>query len=147
MSAAVLKFKDLGIKEFVKDLELTELGNHIAAKLREMTGKKRKNVDGRPFWNAPISTFRNTHIPGSVEPIQSSRKSPRLTPSSRVSHTSIFNFANRPITNHGFFGYPCHSLMPNLAQEHSGSQGPQDENTSGSIVDDFMVPFDPFSGC
>ena len=49
MSAAVLKFKDLGINEVVKDLELTELGNHIVATLREMTGKKRKDVDGKAF--------------------------------------------------------------------------------------------------
>ncbi len=49
MSVAVLKFKDLGINEFVRDLELTELANHIAAKLRDMTGKKRKDVHGKPF--------------------------------------------------------------------------------------------------
>ncbi|KAJ5532734.1 hypothetical protein N7494_009286 [Penicillium frequentans] len=45
MNAAVLKFKCLGIDRIVKDMGLTQLGNHIAATLREMTGRKRKDVD------------------------------------------------------------------------------------------------------
>lgn len=47
MTAAALRFKSLGIDKLVEDLELSELGNHVSAKLREMTGKKRKDADGR----------------------------------------------------------------------------------------------------
>ena len=84
MSAAVLKFKDLGINEVVKDLKLTELGNHIAATLREMTSKKRKDVDGRPFEMLQFRSIANAYVSESGASVHSSRKSPRLTPSSRI---------------------------------------------------------------
>jgi hypothetical protein len=47
MSAAAVRFTALGICELVKSLELSELGNHIAQKLREMTTKKRRRADGK----------------------------------------------------------------------------------------------------
>ena len=171
MSAAVLKFKDLGINEVVKDLELTELGNHIAATLREMTGKKRKGVDGKPFLNASVSISRNAYVSESGESFHSSRKSPRLTPSSRILALALQSgletpppestaagtdghpilrysiFVNTSIANHGLFSHPCYSLMPTLAQEYSDSQGPQDENASSHMVDDLVVPWDPFISC
>jgi hypothetical protein len=53
MSAAVLKFKSLGIDKLVKDLELSGLGNSIAAMLGELTSNKRKDVDGKPFIISP----------------------------------------------------------------------------------------------
>lgn len=64
MTAAVVKFKSLGIEKMVKNLELSELGNHIAVKLREMTGKKRKEVDGKrnPFRNALCLNSPNTYM-------------------------------------------------------------------------------------
>ncbi|KAL8953299.1 MAG: hypothetical protein Q9222_000823 [Ikaeria aurantiellina] len=46
MKTATKKFKDLGIDDLVEKLELSELGNHIAATLRDMTSKKRKDVEG-----------------------------------------------------------------------------------------------------
>ncbi|KAF5136397.1 hypothetical protein E5D57_000158 [Metarhizium anisopliae] len=55
MTAAALRFKSLGIDKLVEDLELSELGNHISAKLREMTGKKRKYADGRLSSSALVS--------------------------------------------------------------------------------------------
>ncbi|KAM0345631.1 hypothetical protein ACHAPU_006285 [Fusarium lateritium] len=45
MSAAAARFTTLGICELVKDLDLSELGNHIAQRLKEMTTKKRFCVD------------------------------------------------------------------------------------------------------
>lgn len=63
MNTAVLKFKSLGIDDVVKNLKLAELGNNIAAKLREMTGKKRKDVNGKPFGKASILINRNAYIP------------------------------------------------------------------------------------
>lgn len=87
MNAAVLKFKCLGIDRIVKDMELTQLGNHIAATLREMTGRKRKDV-GESFLDASFLTNRNAYIPGPGGMVQSTWKSPRLTaaiPSARVS--------------------------------------------------------------
>lgn len=53
MSAAVLKFKSFGIDKLVKDLELSELGNSIAAMLGELTSNKRKDVDGKSFIISP----------------------------------------------------------------------------------------------
>ncbi|KAG8407938.1 hypothetical protein J3458_020246 [Metarhizium acridum] len=78
MSAAALKFKSLGIDKLVEDLELSELGNHIATKLREMTGKKRKDAD--------------------EEPNQNTRKSPRLTPSSGAGELALVQPAGQLTT-------------------------------------------------
>lgn len=47
MSAAAAKFRALGIHELVKDLELSELGNHVAQRLEEMTTGKRLRADGK----------------------------------------------------------------------------------------------------
>ncbi|KAL5083986.1 hypothetical protein Trisim1_012422 [Trichoderma cf. simile WF8] len=46
MNAAAIKFKELGIDELVKDLELSRLGNHIASALRDMTAKKHRPTNG-----------------------------------------------------------------------------------------------------
>jgi hypothetical protein len=59
MSAAAVRFTALGICELVKSLELSELGNHIAQRLREMTTKKRLRADGKlvrlfPFMLLPM---------------------------------------------------------------------------------------------
>jgi hypothetical protein len=47
MSAAAVRFTALGICELVKSLELSELGNHIAQRLQEMTAKTRHCTDGK----------------------------------------------------------------------------------------------------
>ncbi|KAF5664253.1 hypothetical protein FHETE_7135 [Fusarium heterosporum] len=47
MSAAALRFTSLGICDLVKELELSELGNYIAQRLKEMTTKKQFCVDGK----------------------------------------------------------------------------------------------------
>ena len=47
MNAAAHKLGSLGIHDLVKDFELSELGNHVAATLRDMTSKKRKSLEGR----------------------------------------------------------------------------------------------------
>ncbi|KAL7790522.1 hypothetical protein V8C43DRAFT_315880 [Trichoderma afarasin] len=44
MNAAAIKFKELGIDELVKDLQLSRLGNHIASALRDMTAKKNRHI-------------------------------------------------------------------------------------------------------
>lgn len=49
MNAAAIKFKELGIDELVKDLELSRLGNHIASALRDMTAKKHRPTNGKPY--------------------------------------------------------------------------------------------------
>ncbi|QYT03031.1 hypothetical protein H0G86_010006 [Trichoderma simmonsii] len=46
MNAAAIKFKELGIDELVRDLELSRLGNHIASALRDMTAKKNRHASG-----------------------------------------------------------------------------------------------------
>ncbi|KID95519.1 hypothetical protein MAJ_08545, partial [Metarhizium majus ARSEF 297] len=135
MTAAALRFKSLGIDKLVEDLKLSELGNHIAAKLREMTGKKRKDAD--------------------EEPNQNSRKSPRLTPSSGAGELGLVQPAGQlttppesmPAGIGGLFGHPTHSLMPPLAQEYSGDQERDREhhNTIGTMVDSFLAPYDPFN--
>ncbi|KAJ5219196.1 uncharacterized protein N7498_001295 [Penicillium cinerascens] len=45
MHATAFKLKSLGIDDLVRDLELSELGNHIAATLRDLTTRKRKDFD------------------------------------------------------------------------------------------------------
>lgn len=47
MSAAAVRFTALGICELVKSLELSELGDHIAQRLKEMTTKTRHCTDGK----------------------------------------------------------------------------------------------------
>lgn len=49
MNAAAIKFKELGIDELVRDLELSRLGNHIALALRDMTAKKNRHASGKPY--------------------------------------------------------------------------------------------------
>ncbi|KAL6815037.1 hypothetical protein J3E69DRAFT_358887 [Trichoderma sp. SZMC 28015] len=44
MNAAAIKFKELGIDELVKDLQLSRLGIHIASALRDMTAKKNRHT-------------------------------------------------------------------------------------------------------
>ena len=53
MNAAAQEFQSLGIGDLVRNLELSELGNHIAETLRDMTSKKRKNVEGKGFRSVP----------------------------------------------------------------------------------------------
>ncbi|PCD39309.1 hypothetical protein FGRA07_00580 [Fusarium graminearum] len=58
MSAAAAKFRALGIHELVKDLELSELGSHVAQRLEEMTTGKRLRADEpdqdpRRSWKTP----------------------------------------------------------------------------------------------
>ncbi|KAJ5294437.1 hypothetical protein N7508_009258 [Penicillium antarcticum] len=62
MSTAALKFKLGGIDDLVRDLELAQLGNHIATALREMTGKKRKDVGESSKITALDSTAEYTDI-------------------------------------------------------------------------------------
>ncbi|KAJ6140272.1 hypothetical protein N7471_006758 [Penicillium samsonianum] len=132
MNTAVLKFKSLGIDDVVKNLKLAELGNNIAAKLREMTGKKRKDVNGE-------------------RTIQSSRKSPRLTSSSSILALTLQSGQkttapeSMAAANQHLFDHPTESLMSTSAQEHVGNHGRQDQNTSGSVADDYVVPYDPFN--
>lgn len=45
MSAAAMRFTALGICELVKSLELSELGNHIAQRLKDMTTRQRHCTD------------------------------------------------------------------------------------------------------
>ncbi|QLI69463.1 uncharacterized protein G6M90_00g056100 [Metarhizium brunneum] len=135
MTAAALRFKSLGIDKLVEDLELSELGNHISAKLREMTGKKRKDAD--------------------EELNQNSRKSPRLTPSSGAGELGLVQPAGQlttppesmPAGIGDLFGHPTHCVMPPLAQEYSGHQERDREhhNTIGTMVDSFLAPYDPFN--
>lgn len=49
MNAAAVKFKELGIDELVRDSELSRLGNHIASALRDMTAKKHRHANGKPY--------------------------------------------------------------------------------------------------
>ncbi|KAJ5564675.1 hypothetical protein N7513_000917 [Penicillium frequentans] len=165
MNAAVLKFKYLGIDRIVKDMGLTQLGNHIAATLREMTGRKRKDV-GEFFLHASFLTNRNAYIPGPGEMVQSTWKSPRLTAgilSARVSqygqnptpprvpgsryrrqiHTCILGLINTCTTDH-IFGH-AESSMPDSAQDQPGIHGQQGSNTSNAM-DDCAVVFEPFNG-
>ncbi len=48
MSSTSVTFKELGICELVQNLQLSELGNHIAEELRDMTAQKRTHDNGRP---------------------------------------------------------------------------------------------------
>ena len=49
MRSTAIKLNTLGIDNLVKKLELAELGDHIAATLRDMTGRKRKDILGKPL--------------------------------------------------------------------------------------------------
>lgn len=49
MSAAAIKFKTLGIDELVKELGLSDLGEHIETFLREMKARKRARENGKYF--------------------------------------------------------------------------------------------------
>ncbi|KAJ5892371.1 hypothetical protein N7504_009062 [Penicillium tannophilum] len=125
MNAAVLKFKCLGIDRIVKDMGLTQLGNHIAATLREMTGRKRKDVG---------------------EMIQSTWKSPRLTaaiPSARVSQYGQNPTPPASLAADHIFGH-AEPSMPDSAQDQPGIHGQQDSNTSNAM-DDCTVAFEPFN--
>lgn len=93
MNAAVLKFKCLGIDNVVKDMQLTQLGDHIAATLREMTGRKRKDV-GEFFRDVPTLIHRHAYIPGSGDMFQSTWKSPRLTV--RISSALVSQYSQNP---------------------------------------------------
>lgn len=60
MNAAAMRFTSLGICELVKSLELSELGNDIAQRLKDMTTRQRHCTDGKlarllPFMNSPCS--------------------------------------------------------------------------------------------
>ncbi|KAL4750526.1 hypothetical protein BDW72DRAFT_193745 [Aspergillus terricola var. indicus] len=79
MHAAIIKLKSMGIDKLVKDLELSELGNHIAATLKDMTGRKRNGT--------------------SEDAIEGPRKLPRLTPSSSTSASHVL--AVHPCQNSG----------------------------------------------
>ncbi|KAL7953841.1 hypothetical protein V8C34DRAFT_320495 [Trichoderma compactum] len=83
MNAAAVKFKELGIDELVRDLELSRLGNHIASALRDMTAKKHGHIsDTNTAFFSPeyeftcqeqlISAMRSdcptNHLPASLLP-------------------------------------------------------------------------------
>ncbi|KHN97575.1 uncharacterized protein MAM_04590 [Metarhizium album ARSEF 1941] len=133
MTAATLRFKSLGIDELVEDLELSKLGSHIATKLREMTGKKRKDAD--------------------EEPSQNSRKSPRLTSASGElafapppGHLTTPPESTAPGIS-DLLDHPTHSLAPPLPQEYSSDQdqGVEDHNMSDTIADGPLATYDPFN--
>lgn len=63
----------------------------------------------------------------------------------RPSHNSNFGFFNTLTANQHLFDHPTESLMSTSAQEHVGNHGRQDQNTSGSVADDYVVPYDPFN--
>lgn len=58
----MFKLKSLGIDELVRDMELSALGEHVAARLREMTGKKRKIVNRKSIEETPMSIDGNAFI-------------------------------------------------------------------------------------
>ncbi|KAG2002774.1 hypothetical protein GB937_009540 [Aspergillus fischeri] len=116
--ASVIKLKSLGIDDLVRDLELSALGDHIAATLRDMTGRKRKDV------------------PGEIMP--GTRKSPRVTSSSpRV-------LAAQPGQN----PTPPESLAASTDGNNTLNPLGQLTSVSicRSIADDYAVPYnDPFN--
>ncbi|GFF30146.1 hypothetical protein IFM51744_01043 [Aspergillus udagawae] len=120
--ASVIKLKSLGIDDLVRDLELSALGDHIAATLRDMTGRKRKDVSGEI-------------MPGS-------RKSPRMTssPSLLPSNARTAQPGQNPT--------PPESLA--ASTDGNNTLNPLGQPTSvsicRSIADDYAVPYnDPFS--
>ncbi|OAA39363.1 hypothetical protein NOR_06201 [Metarhizium rileyi] len=114
MSAAALRLRSLGINELVKNLELSNLGNHIARKLKEMTGKKRKMVDD--------------------ELIQSSRKSPRMTPPlSMLAPASSLHSSQKTM--------PSDPIVADLSDNHRRPN----QTASGPWGDDSTVTYDLFN--
>ena len=154
MNAAAHKFVSLGIDDLVKNWGLSELGNHLAATLRDMTSKKRKNVEGKRSRNVPDLINRNAYIIESEEMIQTSRKSPRFTSyPSTPPLTLQFSTPPESMTistdddpaDHHLFGHPIESLVPTLTHERPGNHGRHDQNTSDSVMDDCVVPYNPFN--
>jgi hypothetical protein len=82
MHATATKLKRLGIDDLVRDLELSELGHHIAETLRNMTSRKRKNNPGKLF---SVYGAIAMLILYSTDATEGSRKLPRLTASSSLS--------------------------------------------------------------
>ncbi|KAK2865224.1 hypothetical protein FQN49_003787 [Arthroderma sp. PD_2] len=66
MHTAVLNLKSQGIDEVVRNLELSELSNHIVVTLREMTSGKRKDIAGETAQSPCMSPLVT---PGSSIPV------------------------------------------------------------------------------
>ncbi|TWU71816.1 hypothetical protein ED733_001360 [Metarhizium rileyi] len=133
MSAAALRLRSLGINELVKNLELSNLGNHIARKLKEMTGKKRKMVDD--------------------ELIQSCRKSPRMTPPlSMLAPASSLHSSQKTMPSdaivaesHATFGDVYPPRMLTLSQDLPDNHRRPNQTASGPWGDDSTVTYDLFN--
>ncbi|RYO82544.1 hypothetical protein DL766_000303 [Monosporascus sp. MC13-8B] len=132
MHAAAIKLKSLGIDDLVRDLELSELGNHIAATLRDLTGRKRKDVPG--------------------EMTQGSRKLPRLTASSlpSPSHALAAQPGQSATAPQSLAAIMDGNNNPTLEMEYSVDPHPFGQPTGvdicRSIAENHAVPYnDPFN--
>lgn len=78
-----LHLKKSRIDDLVRDLELSELGNHIAATLRDLTNRKRKDVARKTTNYLIVSstvTILIKHVSNSGETAQEALKPPPLMP-------------------------------------------------------------------
>ncbi|KAK2612062.1 hypothetical protein QQS21_001911 [Conoideocrella luteorostrata] len=131
MNAAATKFKALGIDELVKNLDLSTLGNYIATKLREMTGNKRKDVNEGPIQKSPkspqcaVSSGEQTHV---------------LPAGQMTTPPESMAGAVQDIVDN-----PAHTPMLSSGRGHSGYGGGEDQDMSGSLVDDFMASYGPYN--
>jgi len=76
MRSIAIQLHNLRIDDLVKELELDELGDHIAATLRDMTGRKRKDIPGKPLILLK-GRYHDAYI--TTDGSYSSQKLPRLT--------------------------------------------------------------------
>ncbi|KAL4915957.1 hypothetical protein BDW62DRAFT_203113 [Aspergillus aurantiobrunneus] len=131
--AAVIQLKSLGIDTLVKDLELSALGEHIAATLRDMTGRKRKGLPGKAL-NCPLR--RPSAYPSNEgEMAHGSRKSPRVTSSPSLLPSSAL--AAQPAQN----PTPPESLAASTDGNSHPPGAPTSVNICRSIAEDYAVPY------